>query len=216
MKSSASCSPSRLRKKDRNEIGLRSRQGQFRLSVVRHRRGAPLGLKFLLGRHADLQASARFFAAIYPDDPSAGYLAAAELALQGKLAEARAKLASLQPRTDAATWTKLNDSLPLFAAAARQFDLDTFLASPQLAMPKLDIFTSAKLASEFGTSACAPPSLRVPSLPCMPLARLFGAENPVSATDGRSGPDACANGVLMNASHAFRSKASRELLSKFV
>ena len=134
-----------------------------------------LGLEFLLGRHADLQASARFFAAIYPEDPSAAYLEAAELAMQGRLEEARAKMASLPSLSDVPAWTKLNDSLPLFATAAHRFDLDTLLTAPGSPMPKLDIFTSTEqVAGMGGASSNALVANRMPFMPCIQNGPLAG------------------------------------------
>jgi len=134
-----------------------------------------LGLEFLLGRHADLQASSRFFAAIYPDDPSAGYLLAAELAMQGRLDEARAKLASLKPSTATEAWTRMNERLPLLATAAKRFDPEVWLTITRSALPRLDMLASIEPASEMGGgSTNGPVASRLPFLPCVQQGLLEG------------------------------------------
>jgi serine/threonine protein kinase len=134
-----------------------------------------LGLEFLLGRHAELQASLRFFAAIYPDDPSAGFLEAAELAMQGKLDEARARMVPLRASAGGNEWTQLNDSLPLFAAAAKRFDPDVWLATSHLAMPSLSLLTMTEQASGIsGTASNSPVINRMPFLPSIQNGPLAG------------------------------------------
>jgi tRNA A-37 threonylcarbamoyl transferase component Bud32 len=134
-----------------------------------------LGLEFLLGRHSELQDSLRFFAAIYPDDPSAGFLEAAELAMQGRLEEARARMVPLRPSVGLVEWTQLNDSLPLFATAAKRFDPDVLLAASRPALPSLDFFTAAERISGIGGAASTSSvTLRMPYLPSIQKGLLEG------------------------------------------
>ena len=134
-----------------------------------------LGLEFLLGRHAELQASLQFFAAIYPDDPSAGFLEAAELAMQGKLDEARARMVPLRASSGGDEWKQFNDSLPLFAAAAKRFDPDVWLTTSHPTMPSLALFTMTEQASGIGGAASNSPIInRMPFLPSIQNGPLAG------------------------------------------
>jgi tetratricopeptide (TPR) repeat protein len=132
-------------------------------------------LEFLLGRHADLQASARFFAAIYPEDPSAAYLEAADLAMHAKLDEARERMMSLRRADAGDDWTKVNDSLPLFATVAKRFDPDVLLINQHPEMPNLDVLTTAEHASGIGGNSFSPHlANRMPFLPCIQKGLLEG------------------------------------------
>ena len=134
-----------------------------------------LGLEFLLGRHSELQDSLRFFAAIYPDDPSAGFLEAADLAMRGRLDEARARLALLRPLVGVAEWTQLNDSLPVFATAAKRFGPDALLTTSRPALPSLDFFTATERVSGIGQGALTSTAARrMPFLPCVQKGLLEG------------------------------------------
>jgi serine/threonine protein kinase len=125
-----------------------------------------LGLEFLLGHHSDLQDSLRFFSAIYPDDPSAGFLEAAELAMHGRLEEARARMIALRSSAGAEEWAQLNDSLPMFATAAKRFDPDTLLTASRPAFPSLDFFTAAERVS--GINIAEPNSSVTHHMPYLP------------------------------------------------
>ena len=134
-----------------------------------------LGLEFLLGRHAELQDSLRFFGAIYPDDPSAGFLKAAELAMQGRLEEARARMIPLQHLVGMDEWRQLNESLPLFAAAAQHFDPVSFLTASNQVMPSLDFLKGIRQGTAFGVpSSASSAGFRMPFLPCIKEGLLEG------------------------------------------
>lgn len=87
-----------------------------------------LGLEFTLGRREELAAHLRVFKVLFPDDPSGGFLEAAELALGGRIEEATACLTAL--RTDASPEyrQRLMAGFRGLAAAKRQFDLDAMLS----------------------------------------------------------------------------------------
>lgn len=134
-----------------------------------------LGLEFLLGRRAELEDNLRFFAVIYPNDPSATFLEAAESAMQGHLEEGRAELAPLRNSVGTGSWTELNNSLLLFATVAKNFDPDTFLNASNSSMPGLTLLRDTEQASQmaFGpTNTGVFP--RMPFLPCIQDGPLAG------------------------------------------
>lgn len=111
-----------------------------------------LGLEFVLGHHAELHDSFRLFQALYPDDPSAGFLEAAELAAQGRLEQAEKRLAALSATVDNDTSRRLKDGLPRIAATAKHYALDVVLSSNRSRMPVLEPLQAA------GRAICAPPT----------------------------------------------------------
>jgi serine/threonine protein kinase len=134
-----------------------------------------LGLEFLLGRHSELQDSIRFFTAIYPDDPSPGFLEASELALHGRLEEARARMVPLRSLVGGEEWNQLNDSLALFAAAAKHFDPGAYLSASHPSMPNLDFLAAAAQSPAIGGSLPAPGAVqRMPYLPSIQKGLLEG------------------------------------------
>ena len=134
-----------------------------------------LGLEFLLGRHADLQASACFFQAVYPDDPSAAFLEVSELAMQGNLAGARSAMSRLRHPADEVAWHKVEQNLPLLAATARRFDPEVWLPSSLSSMPNLDVAAvSEQPTGTRGADANAPTASRTPFLPCIQNGLLEG------------------------------------------
>jgi tetratricopeptide (TPR) repeat protein len=137
-----------------------------------------MGLEFVLGHHAELQESFRFFAALYPDDPSAGFLEAAELALHGHLPEAQARLASLHGAVGTAEWMRLKDALPMLAAATKHYDLDVLLTSARPEMPSLELFTATGGRPTPGGRTPLPAATqdktRMAQLPCLQKGLLEG------------------------------------------
>jgi serine/threonine protein kinase len=134
------------------------KMNSFNHSAHRH----SLGLEFLLGRHADLQDSIRFFSAIYPDDPSPGFLEAAEFAMQGRLKEAQARMMELRDSVGTAEWEQANDGLPAIVAAVKHFDPDAVLTNSHSAINAMDFFKAAQGVARLGASASGSHSARYP------------------------------------------------------
>jgi serine/threonine protein kinase len=130
-----------------------------------------LGLEFALGRRAELQTHFGVFRVLFPDDPSPGYLEAAELALQGRLPEAKSLLAQLPRADEPALHQQLGAGLERFARALEIFDLDRHLAGQhtnstihsQAVVDALSLLA----ASGPGDPTLAGSPLRVPQLPCL-------------------------------------------------
>jgi serine/threonine protein kinase len=149
------------------------KMNSFNHSAHRH----SLGLEFLLGRHADLQDSIRFFSAIYPDDPSPGFLEAAEFAMQGRLKEAQARMMELRDSVGTAEWEQANDGLPAIVAAVKHFDPDAVLTNSHSAINAMDFFKAAQGVARLGASASGSHSARhTPYLPSVEKGLLEGRE----------------------------------------
>ena len=80
-----------------------------------------LGLEHLLGQHAELAEHLRVFKALFPQDPTATYLEASELALFGRLAEGEALLGSVSNAVPAGLLPGLRQGLRLLEMAARHY-----------------------------------------------------------------------------------------------
>lgn len=130
-----------------------------------------MGLEFLLGRHQELKNHIELFTALYPDDPTSGYLEATELALQGHSAGAQVALARLRTRENEDTWQILNSSLRNLAAIVNDFDLDNLLSSGRMEAGKrkeLMLGTSKMFLPGNVASPVKPVSgIRFPQLPCV-------------------------------------------------
>jgi hypothetical protein len=134
-------------------------------------------LEFLLGRHSDLQDSIRFFAAIYPDDPSPGFLEAAEFAMHGQLKEAQAKMNELRDSIGSAEWKEVSDGLPSIVATAKHFDPDALLEQPHPSVAASDFLRAAQSVARLGASASGPHDARhTPYLPSIEKGLLEGRE----------------------------------------
>lgn len=80
-----------------------------------------LGLEHLLGQHEALAGHLRVFKALFPQDPTATYLEASELALFGRLAEGEALLGSVSNAVPAELLPGLRQGLRLLEMAARHY-----------------------------------------------------------------------------------------------
>ena len=111
-----------------------------------------LGLEYVLGHHAELRDHCWLFVALYPEDPSARFLEAAELAAQGRLEEADKHAAALSASLDTDTLRRVLEALPKLAAAARRYDLDLLLSTNPAGLPRLEPLQATDRA------LCAPPN----------------------------------------------------------
>jgi len=139
-----------------------------------------LGLEFLLGRRAEFATHAGVFKVLYPDDPSPRFLEAAELALQGRLADAEARLDTLREAASPAILNQLKADFQTLAAASKFYDVDTMLggqrkeitATNQPGQAALSLFSGPKLPH----SNNAEPGIRIPQLPCVKQGLLEGSD----------------------------------------
>jgi len=100
-----------------------------------------LSLEFLLGRHQELVNHAAVFRILYPDDPSPGFIAAAELAMAGNLAGARTEMQSLRGQVNSINsniWEEMNQACSAYAAAAAFYDVDALLRQQSPGRTPLD------------------------------------------------------------------------------
>ena len=121
-----------------------------------------LGLEFTLGRHQDLQTHLRIFKTLFPDDPSAGYLEAAELAVQGRLQEAERVLSSLRGAASPEVRQQLMAGFQTLAATALDFDVEVLLGERKIgnAPPR-------ELSAPGPSDPSGGGTMRVPELPCL-------------------------------------------------
>jgi serine/threonine protein kinase len=127
-----------------------------------------LGLEFLLGRHQELETESHIFKTLYPEDPSPVFLEATELALEGRLPDAQARLASLAGSASPEMLKRLESSCQQMAAAAKYYDVNTFLGSPQTNLNEMMIETAPMLfSSDLSSSTSPTEAIRVPQLPCV-------------------------------------------------
>jgi hypothetical protein len=139
-----------------------------------------MGLEILLGRHQELETHIRIFRVLYPDDPSPGFLEATELALQGKLAEAQARLDSLRAAANTNILARMHASLRLLAEAADVYRIEALLGQPTFKDRRLgdwaaDAISTLAAANPAGLG-CAGPGSRTPQLPCLQKGLLEGSD----------------------------------------
>lgn len=120
-----------------------------------------LGLEFTLGRHQELQTHLRIFNTLFPDDPSAGYLEAAEFAAQGKLKEAETSLARLRDASDPEVRKQMMAGFHMLAATAQDFDVDVLLGERRTDN------TQELAAASLSDPSNGTTTLRTPELPCL-------------------------------------------------
>lgn len=133
-----------------------------------------LSLEFLLGRHQDLANHLAIFKILYPDDPSPRFIAAAESAMRGDLAEAQKELAALHNQVNSNTWEQLNLACQAYTAAADFYSVDSFLKHQTNGLPVLDklrtnLFSTGflLLPSDIPGATNLPGNLRISRLPCL-------------------------------------------------
>jgi serine/threonine protein kinase len=133
-----------------------------------------LSLEFLLGRHQDLANHLAIFRILYPDDPSPGFIAAAESAMRGDLAGAQKELATLHNQVNSNTWEQLSLACQAYAAAAKFYSVDSFLNHQANGLPELDklrtnLFSTGflLLPSDIPGATNLPGNLRISRLPCL-------------------------------------------------
>lgn len=123
-----------------------------------------LGLEFLLGQQQELSNHAAVFKILYPDDPSPRFLEAAELALQGKLAESQTQLMLLRNQVNSNTWEQFGLACRTFTEAARLYDINALLGEPTSGKSAIDQVAVNLLGTGFTP---LPGNLRTPRLPCL-------------------------------------------------
>jgi tetratricopeptide (TPR) repeat protein len=127
-----------------------------------------MGLEFLLGQRQELDTEIHIFRTLYPEDPSPVFLNAMELASEGRLAEARSRLALVNGAASPETLGRLESACQQMAAAAEYYDADTFLALPQTNLNQLFTETAPLLSSSDSSAAPSPTAaIRIPQLPCV-------------------------------------------------
>jgi tetratricopeptide (TPR) repeat protein len=137
-----------------------------------------LGLELLLGRHQELETHIRVFKVLYPDDPSAGFLEATSLALQGRIAEARARLAALTNEATPELSLQLGAGLQSLATAANSLDITALIDDGGIRnMPVERFLTGAAVPLQGNSSPSgAAAAVRSPQLPCIQKGLLEGAD----------------------------------------
>jgi hypothetical protein len=134
-----------------------------------------MGLEFLLGRHEELKSHFRVFKALYPDDPSPGFLEATELALQGRLAEAEALLRTLSGVANTNTLAQVHSSLRLLAKAASLYEIEALLAQRPFEDRNLGHWAADALSTAVPDLPSGP-GIRTPQLPCLQKGLLEGSD----------------------------------------
>lgn len=130
-----------------------------------------LGLEHLLGLHQEVAEHIRVCKILFPDDPSATFVEASELALAGKLADAQALLESVSQTTSSEVLHRLRSGLPLLDLAAKYYDVEVKLGQRQFDSRQFDQLraSAASLFSHAGVPNM-PISIsqsRIPDLPCI-------------------------------------------------
>jgi serine/threonine protein kinase len=134
-----------------------------------------LGLEFLLGHHQELETEIQIFKTLYPEDPSPTFLEAMELASVDRFADAQARLASLAGAANPEMLKRLESGCRQTAAAAKYYDVNTFLGSPQTNLDQVMVETAPMLFSNDISSGANPKeAIRIPQLPCVKQGMLEG------------------------------------------
>jgi serine/threonine protein kinase len=134
-----------------------------------------LGLEFLLGRHQELETESHIFKTLYPEDPSPVVLEATELALESRLPDAHARLAALAGSANPEMLKRLESNCQQMAAAAKYYDVNTFLSSPQTNLNEVMLETAPMLlANDLPSPASPKEAVRIPQLPCVKQGMLEG------------------------------------------
>ncbi len=130
-----------------------------------------VSLEFLLGRHQELANHLAVFRILYPDDPSPGFLTAAEAAMAGDLIGAQKELVLLRNRVNSNAWEQANQSCRVFAAAASFYDLDTLLRgnrrTPLDALRTNPLSAGVMLMPNDFMEITNRQIFRIPRLPCL-------------------------------------------------
>ena len=130
-----------------------------------------LGLEHMLGRHQELAEHLRVFKALFPDDSSGILVEASELAVEGNLAEAEARLELVGGTTDPAHLDRLRAGFRILAWTIRRYDIEAHLYEHTSDLAEDDQFL-ADIFSFLGNwdPSAGPPSFsgfRMPHLPCV-------------------------------------------------
>jgi serine/threonine protein kinase len=133
-----------------------------------------LSLEFLLGRHQELANHLAVFKILYPDDPSPGFIAAAESAMAGNPAGTQTELAGLRDQVNSNVWEQANQACRAYAVAAKFYDVDALLCEHPPARTPLDKLRTDPFSAgamlmpgDFTGMTNRPGSLRIPLLPCI-------------------------------------------------
>ncbi len=134
-----------------------------------------MGLEFLLGRHQELETESHIFKTLYPEDPSPTFLEAMELASEGRLADAQTRLASLARAASPDMLKRLESGCQQMAAAAKYYDVNTFLVSPRTNLGELGIEMAPMFFSNDLPGSTNPKeAVRIPQLPCVKQGMIEG------------------------------------------
>ena len=126
-----------------------------------------LAMELFLARHQDLAEHIRLFSILYPEDPSAPYIEATELALSGDAQRAIKSLERLKPIMNENSWSNLTSGYQKAADGMRYFELEDIINTGHLNYPLLEklLTESANLLAE-SIKDGAGAHLRQPHLPC--------------------------------------------------
>jgi hypothetical protein len=139
-----------------------------------------LSLEFLLGHHEELANHLTIFRILYPDDPSAGFIAAAEAAMAGDSNSAQKDLALLRNQFSSNISEEAGQACRAFATAANFYDVDGLLQNETFRRTPLDSLRTnpfsagVMLMPNDFTALTNRQSLRIPRLPCLEQGFLAG------------------------------------------
>ena len=138
------------------------------------------GLEYALGQWPEARAHAKLCRLLFPDDASADFLEASELAYQGRLAEAQQKLASLRDAANPQVLQQLSALLRLHVSLAKDFDVEAIIENGGKAAPRRDTASAYDNAALFAASPAESPNwvrrFRTPQLPCIRAGLIDAAE----------------------------------------
>jgi hypothetical protein len=138
-----------------------------------------LGLEYLLGQHEESRTHAQVCRILFPDDASADFLEASELAFDGRLAEAEQKLASLRDAASPEVMKQLAYLLRLKAGAAKEYDVETIIERSGQRSTNREPVGAYDSAMLFDPNVTETPqrlrTFRTPQLPCLQAGLLEGA-----------------------------------------
>ena len=140
-----------------------------------------LGLEFTLGQWPEVRAHAKVCRLLFPDDASADFLEASELAYQGRMAEAQQKLASLRDAANPQVLQQLSSLMRIYEKLAVEYDVENIIENGGKTTPLRDPASNYDSAAFFAASPAESPNwvrrFRTPQLPCLRTGLLDAAES---------------------------------------
>jgi serine/threonine protein kinase len=139
-----------------------------------------LSLEFLLGHHQEIANHLSIFRILYPDDPSPGFIAAAEAAMAGDSNGAHKELALLHNQVSSNVWEEANQACRAYAAAAKFYDVDALLREEPFRRTPLDILRTNPFSAGVMlmpgnyTALTNRQTFRIARLPCLQQGILAG------------------------------------------